>query len=97
MRVDQGLDRDDLSSFIIAQPFYIIKFETFRTTLYDYPYSPHMYPHPTVIDIDQFSLGAQAGTFLLKRIKDPTMLIQTYTALPRLIQRDATRLHTLAP
>ena len=56
-----------------------------------------MYPHPTVIDIDQFSLGAQAGTFLLKRIKDPTMLIQTYTALPRLIQRDTTRLHTLAP
>ena len=63
----------------------------------DYPYSPLMYPHPTVIDIDQFSLGVQAGTFLLKRIKDPTMLIQTYTALPRLIQRDTTRLHTLAP
>ncbi len=57
----------------------------------DYPYSPLLYPHPTVIDIDLFSLGVQAGNFLLKRIKDPTMLIQTYTALPRLIQRDTTR------
>lgn len=57
----------------------------------DYPYFPLLYPHPTVIDIDLFSLGVQAGHFLLKRVKDPTMLIQTYTALPCLLQRDTTR------
>ncbi len=57
----------------------------------DYPYSPTIFPSPTVIDIDLFSLGVNAGNFMLKKIKDPAMLIQTYTALPRLIQRQTTK------
>lgn len=56
----------------------------------DHPFTPMLRPRPTIIDIDLFSLGVQAGNFLLKRIRDPAMLIQTYTALPRLIKRETT-------
>ena len=57
----------------------------------DYPYTPLLSPKPTVIEIDLFSLGVHAGSQLLRKIKDPAMLIQTYTALPRLLQRGTTR------
>lgn len=56
----------------------------------NYPYSPVLSIPPTVIDIDLFSLGTHAGNLLLKKIKNPAMLIQTYTALPRLLQRGTT-------
>lgn len=58
----------------------------------DYPYSSIITPAPTVIDIDLFSLGVNAGSLLVRKIKDPAMLVQTYTALPRLIQRETTRM-----
>ncbi|MDO4811880.1 MAG: LacI family DNA-binding transcriptional regulator [Eubacteriales bacterium] len=57
----------------------------------DHPYTPMLSPAPTVIDIDLFNLGVHAGNLLLKKVKDPAMLIQTYTALPRLVQRATTR------
>lgn len=57
----------------------------------NFPYSPTLSIPPTVIDIDLFSLGVHAGNLLLKKIRDPAMLIQTYTALPRLLQRGTTR------
>lgn len=57
----------------------------------DRPYSPLVSPQPTVIDIDLFSLGVQAGNLLLKKVRDPAMLVQTYTALPRLLLRGTTR------
>ena len=56
----------------------------------DYPYTPLLSPKPTVIEIDLFSLGVHAGSQLLRKIKDPAMLIQAYTALPRLTQRETT-------
>lgn len=57
----------------------------------DHPYSPMVSPQPTIIDIDLFSLGIHAGNLLLKKIRDPAMLVQTYTALPRLLLRGTTR------
>ena len=60
-------------------------------TFDDHPYTPMLSPSPTVIDIDLFNLGVHAGSLLLKKIRDPAMLVQTYTALPRLIQRSTTR------
>ena len=59
-------------------------------TFDDYPYTPMLSPRPTVIDIDLFSLGVHASNSLLKKIRNPAMLIQTYTALPKLIQRETT-------
>lgn len=58
----------------------------------DHPYSPMVSPQPTIIDIDLFSLGVHAGNLLLKKIRDPAMLVQTYTALPRLLLRGTTRM-----
>lgn len=58
----------------------------------DHPYSPMVSPQPTIIDVDLFSLGVHAGNLLLKKIRDPAMLVQTYTALPRLLLRGTTRL-----
>lgn len=58
----------------------------------DHPYSPMVSPQPTIIDIDLFSLGVHAGSLLLKKIRDPAMLVQTYTALPRLLLRGTTRM-----
>ena len=57
----------------------------------DHPYSPMVSPQPTVIDVDLFSLGVHAGNLLLKKIRNPAMLIQTYTALPRLLLRGTTK------
>lgn len=57
----------------------------------DHPYSPMISPQPTVIDVDLFSLGVHAGNLLLKKIRNPAMLIQTYTALPRLLLRSTTK------
>ena len=57
----------------------------------DHPYSPMVSPQPTIIDIDLFSLGVHAGNLLLKKIRDPARLVQTYTALPRLLLRGTTR------
>lgn len=58
----------------------------------DHPYSPMVSPQPTIIDIDLFSLGVHAGNLLLKKIRNPAMLVQTYTALPRLLLRGTTRM-----
>ena len=60
----------------------------------NYPYAPLITPSLTVVDIDMYSLGTRAGASLLKKIQNPEMLIQTYTALPHLIQRDSTVLHS---
>lgn len=54
----------------------------------DYPFTPLLTPKPTVIEIDLFSLGVHAVSNLIKKVKDPATLIQTYTALPRLIKRE---------
>lgn len=56
----------------------------------DYPYSSILTPAPTVIDIDLFSLGENAANLLLKKIKHPDMLFQTYAALPKLVKRQTT-------
>lgn len=57
----------------------------------DYPYTPLISPKPTVIEIDVFSLGVHAVSHLMRKIKDPATIIQTYTALPRLIKRETSR------
>lgn len=60
----------------------------------NYPYALLITPSLTVVDIDMYSLGTRAGASLLKKIQNPEMLIQTYTALPHLIQRDSSVLRS---
>lgn len=56
----------------------------------NYPYTPALSIAPTIIDIDMFNLGVQAGNLLLKKVRNPEMSIQTYTALPHLLERETT-------
>lgn len=47
-----------------------------------YPYSSIMDPTPTVIDINVFDIGVQAGSLMLRKLETPELLIQSFTTLP---------------
>ena len=55
-----------------------------------YPYNKILYPAPTVIDIDVFDLGVQAGLMMIRKLENPNLLIQSYTTLPNIIQGSST-------
>lgn len=55
-------------------------------TFDSYPYSAIIEPTPTVIDIDVYDLGQQAAVMLLRKLKNPSLLVQSYTTLPVLRQ-----------
>jgi LacI family transcriptional regulator len=57
-----------------------------------YPYSKIIEPAPTVVDINVYDIGLQAGTLILNKIKNPSMQIQSYTTLP-VIETGATTMH----
>lgn len=60
-------------------------------TFDSYPYSGLIEPAPTIIDIDVYDLGVQAATMLLRKLENPSLLVQTYTTLPVLRQGATTR------
>lgn len=49
-----------------------------------YPYSKIIDPSPTVVDVDVFDMGVQAGIMMLHKLKNPSLQIQSYTTLPRI-------------
>ncbi len=55
-------------------------------TFDSYPYSALIEPTPTIIDIDVYDLGIQAAVMLLRKLENPSLLVQTYTTLPVLRQ-----------
>jgi DNA-binding LacI/PurR family transcriptional regulator len=59
-------------------------------TFDDYPYSRIMEPMATVVNIDVYDMGIQAGKLLLSKIKTPNLHVQSYTTLPNLIVREST-------
>ena len=59
-------------------------------TFDDYPFSQLTTPKMTVVNIDMFALGQQAAYHLIKKIKNPSMLVQSYTTLPTIIARETT-------
>lgn len=56
----------------------------------DYPYSRIMKPALTVVNIDVYDMGIQAGVMLLRKIKKPSLQVQSFTTLPELIIRGST-------
>lgn len=60
-------------------------------TFDNYPYSLIMDPPPTVVNIDVYDMGLQAAAMLIRKIKKPTLQVQTYSTLPELIVRSSTR------
>ena len=47
-----------------------------------YPYSRIIEPKPAVVDIDVYDLGLQAASMILRKLENPSLLVQTYTTLP---------------
>lgn len=60
-------------------------------TFDSYPYSALIEPTPTIIDIDVYDLGVQAAVMLLRKLENPSLLVQSYTTLPVLRQGATTR------
>lgn len=61
-------------------------------TFDSYPYSQIIEPTPTVIDINVYDMGVQAGKMLLRKLKNPTLQVQSYTTLPVTIINKTTNL-----
>lgn len=59
-------------------------------TFDDYPFSRITDPMLTVVNIDVYDVGLQAGKLILNKIKKPNLQVQTYTTLPNLIVREST-------
>lgn len=59
----------------------------------DYPFSQITDPMMTVVNIDVYDVGVQAGKLILSKIKNPNLQVQTYTTLPNLILRESTKRH----
>lgn len=55
-----------------------------------YPYSSVIDPVLTIIDIDVYDMGVQAGNMMIRKLENPNLLIQSFTALPTLIQGEST-------
>lgn len=55
-----------------------------------YPYSSIIEPKLTIIDINVYDMGIQAGAMMIRKLAAPDLLIQSYTTLPVLIQGTST-------
>lgn len=55
-------------------------------TFDSYPYSTMIDPTPTVIDINVYDMGCQAGEMMIRKLSNPSLQIQSYTTLPVLNQ-----------
>lgn len=56
-----------------------------------YPYSGIIDPELTIVDINVFDMGVQAGNMMIRKLDNPNLLIQSYTTLPLLIQGNSTK------
>ena len=56
-----------------------------------YPYSSIIDPKLTVVDINVYDMGVQAGSMMLRKLENPTLLLQSYTTLPVVIQGESTK------
>lgn len=55
-----------------------------------YPYSSIIDPSPTIIDIDMYDMGCQAGNTIARKLQNPSLLVQSFTTLPLLIKGQTT-------
>ncbi len=59
-------------------------------TFDEYPFSHVIEPMPTVVNINVFDMGLEAGATLIRKIKNTSLQVQSYTTLPELIVRSST-------
>lgn len=58
-------------------------------TFDDFPFSRILKPRLTVVNIDVFDMGVQAGKHIVQKIKKPNLYIQSYITLPAIIERES--------
>lgn len=59
-------------------------------TFDSFPYSGIIDPTPTIVDIDVYDMGVQAGSMILRKLESPALLVQSYTTLPVILQGKTT-------
>ena len=59
-------------------------------TFDDYPFSQILKPRLTVVNIDVYDMGVQAGKYILQKIRKPNMYIQSYITIPSITLREST-------
>lgn len=59
-------------------------------TFDDFPFSKIFNTKMTVVNIDMFDMGLQAGNLILSKLKKPNLHFQSYRTLPELIVREST-------
>lgn len=47
-----------------------------------YPYSKIIDPKPTVVDINVYDMGVQAGNMMIRKLENPSLLVQSFTTIP---------------
>jgi len=55
-----------------------------------YPYTTIIDPSPTIVDIDMYDMGRQAGITISRKLENPSLLVQSFTTLPILVQGKTT-------
>lgn len=55
-----------------------------------YPYSGIIDPKLTIIDIDVYNMGVEAGNMMIRKLENPDLLVQSFTTLPVLVQGEST-------
>lgn len=60
-------------------------------TFDDYPFSRILEPKLTVVNIDVYDMGMQAGKLIINKMKKPNLQIQFYCTLPSVTERESTR------
>lgn len=60
-------------------------------TFDDYPLAQLVSPALTTVSIDVYEMGVSAGKLLVNKIKKPELHVQTFTTMPRLIERESVR------
>ena len=60
-------------------------------TFDDYPFSIYTEPKLTSISINMYSLGMNAAKFILEKIKEPNLEFRTFITLPKINERDSTK------
>jgi len=55
-----------------------------------YPYASIIDPSPSIVDIDVYDMGMQAGEMMIRKLENPSLLVQSYTTLPIVIQGKTT-------
>ena len=60
-------------------------------TFDDYPFSQILEPKLTVVNIDVYDMGTQAGKLIINKMKKPNLQIQFYCTLPSITKRGSTK------